>query len=397
MKPKGGRGKKAPYQTKLMRVPVPVELQVMQLSERYREFIEAGGNPEEPPSMLESPNRSQQETPPSMLESRPGLLSGKTGRKALGASLRLPQLIEEFAPLAFEAIGTTGEDWAVKLNEFLAELYRAIDNIKQQTEPEPEPVSEPEPEPEPVPEPEPELEPEPEPEPAQPRSKHEKIWDELNERQQTYLKQIFEIDQNREESERGAWNSGGRPRPADEWRWIEYLELFGNSSPLRQKLKAQDVVDPGTGSTFKALATRKLIEIDYCYQVSDWFKCKLTRLGRAVVRAGLGIQSPKKLPPRTLRDYQWKALVSAWQAGNEGLRADGERSGDYGGHSWQHCWLRLRAWDDKMRYGRSGLVREFNKDLKSYLGITEEGRKFYRENWEKYRQLYPEVEAPEPD
>jgi hypothetical protein len=362
MKPKGGRGKIAPYQTKLMRVPVPVELQVMQLCDRYREFIEGGGNPQEPPPMLES-----------------RLLSGKTGRKDLRVSLRLPQLIEEVAPLAFEVIGTTGEDWAAKLSEFLEELAIAIATIKQQTEPKPEPV------------------PEPEPEPAKPRSKHEKIWDELNERQQTYFKQIFEIDQDREESERGAWNRGDRPRPADEWRWIEYLELFGNSSQLRQKLKTAGVVDPGTGSTFKALATRKLIEIDYCYPVKDWFKCKLTRLGRAVVRAGLGVQSPKKLPPRTLRDYQWKALVAAWQAGDKGLRASGERSGDYGGHSWQHCWLRLRAWDDKMRYGRSGLVREFHKDLKVYLGITEEGRKFYQANWQKYRELYPEVEAPEPE
>ncbi|MCT7969747.1 hypothetical protein NG799_25880 [Laspinema sp. D1] len=218
MKPKGGRGKIAPYQTKLMRVPVPVESQVMQLCDRYREFIEAGGNPEEPPPMLESglllgdAGRSQQETPPPMLESRPGLLSGKTGQS---------QLIEEFAPLAFEAIGTTGEDWSAKLNQFLEELARAIATIKQQTEPKPEPVPEPEPKPEPEPEPEPEPKPEPEPvpEPARPRSKHEKIWDELNERQQTYLKQIFEIDQNREESERGAWNRGDRPRPADEWRF----------------------------------------------------------------------------------------------------------------------------------------------------------------------------------
>ena len=107
--------------------------------------------------------------------------------------------------------------------------------------------------------------------------------------------------------------------------FLEYLELFVHSSPLRQKLKTAGVVDPGTGSTFKALAKSKLIEIDYCYQVSDWFKCKLTRLGRAVVRAGLGIQSPKKLPARTRRDYQWKALVAAWQSGNEGLRAPGER------------------------------------------------------------------------
>ncbi|HEY9838049.1 MAG TPA: hypothetical protein V6D27_14265 [Vampirovibrionales bacterium] len=354
VQPKGGRGKKAPYQTKQMRVPVPVELQVMQLCERYREFVESGGNPEEPPSMRESTTRSQRETPPSMLE-----------------SASRSQLIEEFAPLVFEAIGTTGEDWSAKLNEFLEKLAEAIATLKQQSEPEPEP------------------------EPTQPRSKHEQIWDKLNERQQTYLKYIFEIDQSREKSERGAWNSGGRPRPADEWRWIEYLELFGNSSPLRQKLKTAGVIDPGTGSTFKALRTRKLIEIDYCYPEKDWFNCKLTRLGRAVVRAGLGVQSEKKLPPRTLRDYQWKALVTAWSAGNDGLTAAGGCSGDYGGHSWRHCWVRLRNWND--RYGKNGLVWEFHKDLKSCLGITEEGRKFYRENWQKYRELYPEVEAPEPD
>ena len=253
----------------------------------------------------------------------------------------------------------------------------------------------PEPEPVPEPEPEPELEPEPVPEPAKLRSKHEKIWDELNERQQTYLKHIFEIDQYREAGERGAWTSGGSPRPASEWRWIEYFEIFVHSSQLRQTLKTAGVIDPGTGSTFKALATRKLIEIDYCYQVSDWFNCKLTRLGRAVVRAGLGIQSAKKLPPRTLRDYQWKALVAAWSAGDDGLTAAGERSGDYGGHSWRHCWVRLRNWND--RYGKNGLVWEFHKDLKSCLGITEERRKFYRENWQKYRELYPEVEAPEPE
>jgi hypothetical protein len=362
MKPKGGRGKRAPYQTKQMRVPVPVELQVMQLCDRYREFIESGGNPASPPPMLESrpglisgeAGRSQQETPPSMLESK-----------------SRAQLIEEFAPLAFEVIGTTGEDWAAKLNEFLAELARAIKTIKQQNEPEPES--------------------------AKPRSKHEKIWDELNERQQTYLKQIFEIDQNREESERGAWNRGERPRPADEWRWIEYLELFVHSSQLRQKLKTAKVVDPGTGSTFKALSTRKLIEIDYCYQVSDWFKCKLTRLGRAVVRAGLGIQSEKKLPPRTLRDYQWDALAEVWDAGDEGLPVIGYFPANYGGFSWRHCWVRLRNWNLKISGVKEGLVEEFKKDQTSYIRITEEGRKFYRENWQKYRELYPEVEASEPE
>ena len=38
-KPKGGRGKKAPYTAKLMRVPVPIANQVNQLIERYLGYL----------------------------------------------------------------------------------------------------------------------------------------------------------------------------------------------------------------------------------------------------------------------------------------------------------------------------------------------------------------------
>ena len=49
--PKGGRGKKAPYETITVRIPVPIQLRVEAMAEQYRlsvlegdEFIE-GGNP----------------------------------------------------------------------------------------------------------------------------------------------------------------------------------------------------------------------------------------------------------------------------------------------------------------------------------------------------------------
>lgn len=38
-KPVGGRGKKAPYETQVMRVPVPIAPQVEQFIESYRESI----------------------------------------------------------------------------------------------------------------------------------------------------------------------------------------------------------------------------------------------------------------------------------------------------------------------------------------------------------------------
>lgn len=39
VKPTGGRGKKAPYQTMQMRIPLPIKSEVEELVERYRSLI----------------------------------------------------------------------------------------------------------------------------------------------------------------------------------------------------------------------------------------------------------------------------------------------------------------------------------------------------------------------
>lgn len=54
MKPKGGRGHTAPYATVMVRTPVPLKDQVKELIERYRESISAGGDPLNPPRLLEA-------------------------------------------------------------------------------------------------------------------------------------------------------------------------------------------------------------------------------------------------------------------------------------------------------------------------------------------------------
>ena len=51
-KPKGGRGKKAPYQTKLMRVTVPMKTQVWQLVDRYQSYLASGADALNPPMLL---------------------------------------------------------------------------------------------------------------------------------------------------------------------------------------------------------------------------------------------------------------------------------------------------------------------------------------------------------
>ena len=54
-KPKGGRGQRAPYQTKLMRVPVPLEQQINELVERYQDYLDSEGevDVDNPPQLFE--------------------------------------------------------------------------------------------------------------------------------------------------------------------------------------------------------------------------------------------------------------------------------------------------------------------------------------------------------
>lgn len=58
-KPKGGRGKTAPYETKQMRIPIALEPQIQELIARYREWISQSGpsvvGMNNPPRLLDKP------------------------------------------------------------------------------------------------------------------------------------------------------------------------------------------------------------------------------------------------------------------------------------------------------------------------------------------------------
>jgi hypothetical protein len=310
-KPKGGRGKKAPYDTKLIRVPKPIAAQVEVLSLHYQEFLATGGDPANPP-------------------------------------LFLPKKIKKQPDKVKPPKNTAGEQLTDKTSSEFVEVEEL--------------------------------------------SKEQLLWKELNPRQQTYLRLIFEIDQHREALERGQDWRRSNNRPASQWRWIEYAEIFGKSTTLRARIKEAGEVDPGTGSTFKALLTRKLIEIRYPYDDLQWLDCKLTKQGRAVVRAGLRLQAPKKPPKGQLRERQWAALVSSYIAGDGGVTRDVNLN--YAGFSWEWTWLRLRDYSDgpliEERSNFKGGRHEYD------LVITHFGRHFYRSNWKKYRELYPNINAPEP-
>jgi len=62
VKPAGGRGKKAPYETITLRVPIPLREEIEKQVDAYREFVVNGINPEpvKPEGgILSSPSREE--------------------------------------------------------------------------------------------------------------------------------------------------------------------------------------------------------------------------------------------------------------------------------------------------------------------------------------------------
>lgn len=231
-------------------------------------------------------------------------------------------------------------------------------------------------------------------------------WADLNERQRQYLQAIYDQDQENERYEKGQWARGGRPRPAIEWRWMFYgvFPETGSDSPLRRRLKVTDLVDPGTGSTLQALEARSYILCRYePVPVGDpLVYVQITPRGRKLVREATGEQREKPSPPGTLREWHWKAMAEAWKARPAGIMAE---YGDYGHISW-NTWLRIRD------YKAGALIEEYQTWTQVqrathgdtwmesrpvyWIRLTPFGEQFYYENWQRYREMYPEVDAPVP-
>jgi hypothetical protein len=96
------------------------------------------------------------------------------------------------------------------------------------------------------------------------------------------------------------------------------------------------------------------------------------------------------------RGGEWhrRALCRAYARGEQGLPYESDLGDGFGYVSWNTC-LRLRDYQVKGRERR--LVRERRHNEPFGLIITDFGRQYYRENWQHYRQMYPEVVAPAPD
>lgn len=232
-------------------------------------------------------------------------------------------------------------------------------------------------------------------------------WGNLNERQRQYLQAIYDQDQENERYEKSQWTRGYRPRPAIEWRWMYYgiQPLTGSDSPLRSRLRAAELVDPGTGATFEALEKRGYILCRYQPVVAGdpLVYIQITPKGRKLVREGTGAKPERALPPGTLREWHWRALALAWQSRPAGVQSE---SGYYGHIGW-NTWLRLRDYKagalieeyqtwQQVEYESSGKLWHETRAV-YWLRLTPFGEQYYRDNWQRYHELYPSVDAPHPE
>lgn len=172
----------------------------------------------------------------------------------------------------------------------------------------------------------------------------------LNERQRQYLLAAYQLDQRLEGAHKNDYHRGIN-KPASEWRAMPYgrWHHFLSKPPteLRHLIEEQQaaskkrLVDPGTGSTWKALAERGLVEVEERAIIAgpEGYSLPhilLTREGRKLVRQLTGEVRPvvpRKVkhpqPEGLLPAQQWLALTRLYELDYEGLPADDARGLSY--------------------------------------------------------------------
>lgn len=213
----------------------------------------------------------------------------------------------------------------------------------------------------------------------------------LNDRQRQYLLAAYQLDQQLEMAHKNDYHRG-IIEPASEWRAMPYGRwqhfLAKPPTELRQLIEAQQaahqtrLVDPGTGSTWKALAERGLVTVEERAIIAgpDGYSLPhilLTREGRKLVRQLTGEVRPvvprKAKPPQPeglLLAQEWLALICLYELDTEGLPADDEQ-----------CLTYARIPQTTLgRLQERGLVEGFPPNEPPRVAkytITEQGREFY--------------------
>jgi hypothetical protein len=211
-------------------------------------------------------------------------------------------------------------------------------------------------------------------------SRAQEAWRELSERQRGLLSSAYGADQAAEarELERHAEARRSSPyargRPAAEWRWMNQDTARG-----RLRSRGSDTAD------FAALQARGLVDVD-----TGTGRVRMTRAGRAAVRAGTGAPPPPRIPKGLLSEWSWAALARLHAAGDGGLVLE---AGTGRAVPW---WERCPPWNTVARLGNRAVpyAEELKVNSESCVRLTPPGREHVDANRDRYRAAYPD--APEP-
>jgi hypothetical protein len=211
-------------------------------------------------------------------------------------------------------------------------------------------------------------------------------WTALSARQRDLLRKAFDADQAAEKRERqrargkqaetkALWPES---RPADAWRRLSLDQARG-------RLRPRDT----DGADYEALRNAGLIEAGACAWV------RMTRAGRAAVRAGTGAPAPGRLPRGLLSRWSWAALAELAAAGDGGLVI---------WHSTRRVhlaeWEKCPSWNTILRLkNRSApYAEEFQAEADGWcVRLTAAGREHVEANRGHYTARYPDVDVPGPD
>ena len=231
-----------------------------------------------------------------------------------------------------------------------------------------------------------------------PSGKSDAAWNDLNDRQRAYLTFIFQQDQEAEAEQRRNRTAGSQGRPAAEWRRMTLAlsapsELVGYTR-IQERLREAGIHDPGVGASVAALerrgmvvAYRDRVYIDGLGDVART-RVEMTRRGRSVARAGLGIVRAAGPSAPLLSLWLWKIMLRVARAGVDGV--DGSLAGR-GPH-----YLAVGQSPDGRTPSR-GFIELRHPDGISYGPyrwlLTDSGKRHVIDYLNAYQALYPDVDT----
>lgn len=223
----------------------------------------------------------------------------------------------------------------------------------------------------------------------------QRAWDQLNDRQRVYLAAIYEADQAAEARIAESRKQMQWVPPASEWRWLRYTCASHHDfdTAIQELLRRQGHLDSGAGSTLAALERRGLIDTR---TVPDGIgitiiEVRMTRAGRAAVRAGQNEAPKTRTPPGLLSEWLWTALTTLYLAGPDGVLYDYHGWDLTAGHPERGpSWSALLKFRDRPDGSFMELFRS-GPETRERARIADRGRFHVELHHRCYAELYPHL------